>query len=113
MFISFHLLLLVYKISSVRFGELVIAFEYLVFVLTALENDWLEVMGNLCKAWKKWSRMSRILVKEGADVRMPGTSYKAVVQVVLIFRSEMWLLTPHMGQTLVGFQYRVAHQLTG
>ena len=80
-----------------------IFFDYIGCILTVLDNDWLEVMGNLWKAPKKWESLSRILVKKGADACMPGTFYKAVVQVVLLFGSETWVLTPHMGQNLGGF----------
>ena len=85
-----------------------ISFEYLGCILTALYNEWMEVMGNLWKAPKKWARISRILVKEGEDARMPGNFSKSVVQVVFLFGSETWVLTPHMGQTLGGFQHRAA-----
>ena len=56
------------------------------------ENEWLEVVGNLRKVLKKWERMSRILVKEGEDARMPRTLSKAVLQAVLLFGSETWVL---------------------
>ena len=47
------------------------------------------------------------------DARTTGTFYKAVVKVVLLFGSEMWLMTPQIGRTLGGFQHRVARQLAG
>ena len=47
--------------------ENVIAFRYLVQVLTAGYDDWLAVVGNLVKARKNWGRLSWILSREGAD----------------------------------------------
>ena len=42
-----------------------------------------------------------------------GEGVKAVVQEVLLFGSETWVLTPHMGQIIGWFQHRVALWLTG
>ena len=37
---------------------------------------------------------------------------KAVVQVVLLFGSETWVLTPHMERALGSFQHKVARWIT-
>ena len=39
--------------------------------------------------------------------------FKDVVQVVLLFRSEMWVLTPRISQTLGEFQHKVARKIMG
>ena len=39
--------------------------------------------------------------------------FKAVVQAVLILGSETWVMTPHIGQSLVGVYHRVAQQIVG
>ena len=49
---------------------------------------------NLRKARGKWGQLSKILVIEGADRIMPGRFYVAVVQAVLLFGYETWVLTP-------------------
>ena len=41
------------------------AFKYQGKVLTAGDNDWLAVVGNLGKARKSWGRLSRVLGWEG------------------------------------------------
>ena len=46
---------------------LVSSSKYIGRVLTALDNDWLVVVGNLSKARTKWPRLSRILVWEGGN----------------------------------------------
>ena len=66
-------------------------------VLTAVDNDWLIVVGNLSKAQKSWARLGRILGREGANPRVLGIVFKAVVQAVLLFRLETWELTPPWG----------------
>ena len=82
-------------------------------VLTAGDENWPGVVGNLKKARKSWASLSRIMGWEGAKPRVSGIFFKAVVQEVLLFRSETWVLTPHMGQELVRVQRRVAGQITG
>ena len=39
--------------------------------------------------------------------------FKVVVQAVLLFRSEMWVIYPRMGRVLGFFQHIVARQITG
>ena len=39
--------------------------------------------------------------------------FKAVVQAVLIFGSETWVVTPRMVKALGGFQTQVERRLTG
>ena len=54
----------------------------------------LEVVGNLKKAQNSLARLTRILGREGVNPRISGIFSKAVVHVVLLFGSEMWVLTP-------------------
>ena len=89
------------------------AFRYLGRVFTVVYNDWLVVVGNLGKARKSWGRLSRILGREGADPKVSGNFYKAVVQALLRFRAKTWFLTQSMDKALYSFQYRVARRLTG
>ena len=56
--------------------------------------------------------MKRILGREGANLRVSGIFFKAVVQAVLFFGLEAWFLTPRMGQDLGSFQHRVARRIT-
>ena len=49
--------------------------------------------------------------KGGGDLRVSWTLFKAVVQAVLLFGSNTWVMTPHMGQNLGGVYHRVSHRL--
>ena len=53
--------------------ENVTTFRYLGQVLTAGDNGWLAVVGNLGKVRKIWGRLSRILSQEGADLKVSGS----------------------------------------
>ena len=59
---------------------------------------------NLSRARAVWKRMTRILSREGAEPRVSGFLFKAMVQAVLVFGSETWVVTPCMGRVLGGFQ---------
>ena len=41
--------------------------------------------------------------KVGVNPRVSGVFFKVVVQAVHIFGAETWVVTPHTGQSLVGF----------
>ena len=91
----------------------VLEFRYLGRVLTAREDDWLAVVGNLGKARKSWERLYRVLGREGAHPKVSGNFYKAVAQAVLLFGAETWVLTQRMKKALDIFQSRLARRLTG
>ena len=46
------------------------ALRYLGRVVTADDDDWPAVLGNLQKARKGWGRLSWILIQEGADPKV-------------------------------------------
>ena len=93
--------------------ENVTTFRYLGRVLTAGDDDWLAVAGNLQKEQKSWGRLYQILIREGSDPKVSGKFYEAVAQAVLMFRAETWILTPRMERALDSFQHRFARRITG
>ena len=82
----------------------VTSFKYLWWVLTVAYENWSALVGNLKKARKIWSRLTRILGQEGANPRVSGVFFKAVVQSVHIFGLKTWLMTPRMGRAMGRFQ---------
>ena len=80
--------------------------------MTAGDDDWPAVAGNLAKARKSWGRLQEILRREGATPRISGEIFKAVVQQVLMFGAETWVVTPKMERALSGFLQRAARRLT-
>ena len=52
----------------------VLEFKYLGRVLTSSDDNWLAVVGNLKNERRRWTWMSRILGREGADPVHPRTS---------------------------------------
>ena len=91
---------------------MVVTFKYLGRVMTAGDDNWPVVAGNLVKARKSWGRLSRILTREGADRRVLGNFFKAVLQAVLLFGAETWVLTPMIERALESFMHGAARRIT-
>ena len=77
------------------------------------DNDWTAVVANWRKSGNKWAGMSRIIGQEGENLRTPGKISMMVIQEELLFGSEIWVATPHIGRMLGGFHHRVALRLIG
>ena len=92
---------------------MVSSFRYLRNKLTETDDDWTAVVSNLRKSLQQWERLSMILGRNGADARTSGRFYMAVVQVTLLFGSDMWVLNPHLVQTFGMSLHHVVQYLTG
>ena len=57
--------------------------------------------------------MAWILGRDGADTWTLGCFYVTVVQAILLFRSQTWVLTLHIKRILGGFHHRVARRISG
>ena len=77
--------------------------------MTAGDDDWPTVVGNLQKARKSWGRLLRNLSREGVDPKVSEYFFKAL----LLFGSETWVITPRMERALSSYQPRGARRLTG
>ena len=89
------------------------SFKYLERILTEGDDDWPAVAGNLGKSRKSWGRLQRILSREGETQRVSGNFFKAVVQQVLLFGAETWVVLPIMERALSSFIHGEAIQITG
>jgi hypothetical protein len=86
---------------------------YLGRLLSSDDDDWPAVLRNMAKTRQRWAYISRILRREGATPRISAMFNKAVVQTVLLFGSESWVLTPSMLDKLEGFHRQITRRLTG
>ena len=75
-------------------------FKYLGRILTASDENWTSVVGNIWKARKIWSQLTSILGRYGAIPRVSGMLFKALVQAVLLFGLDTWVRTPCMVRDL-------------
>ena len=74
--------------------------KYLGHIITSFDDAWPELVGNLHNVRKRWVQLSIILRREGVKPRVLGMFFKVMVQAVLLFGSEMWVMTPYMGQSI-------------
>jgi hypothetical protein len=88
--------------------ERVEVFKYLGRLLAYNNNDAQAVRGNLKKVRFIWSRLSCTIRSENASPRVCGIFYIATVQLILLFGSEMWNLSPPSLKLLEGFHIRAA-----
>ena len=80
--------------------EMLSEFRYLGRILTATDDDWPAVVGNIRKVWVRWGRLARVLGREEADPKVSQSFYTAVTQQVLLFGAETWVLTRKMESAL-------------
>jgi hypothetical protein len=93
--------------------ETVTTFKYLGRILTSRDNDWEAAYRNLKKAKQRWATISRILARESASPRISALFYKAVIQTVLLYGSETWVISGEILQLLTSFHHGIARRLTG
>ena len=88
-------------------------FSYLGCTIAYNNSDWAAVYNNLWKAQSHWVMVSGVLVKAGAMVQARVMFYKAVVQSVLVYRSEIWVIKDVMMKELEGFHNRINWRIAG
>ena len=93
--------------------ERVEVFKYLGRLLAYDDNDTQTVRGNLKKAHSDWVRLSRTIRAKNASPRVCGIFYKATVQLILLFGSETWNLSPKSLKSLKGFHLQAAWHMAG
>ena len=86
--------------------------KYLGRILSSEDDNCPEVIHNLIQARQKWEWLTQVLGREREDARKLGMFYVAVVQVVLLYRSEKWVTSPRIGRNLGVFHHRVSFRLT-
>ena len=87
--------------------------QFLGRTLSPFNNYWPAVEQNLQRERGKWGRLEKIFGREVADRRTVGRFYLAVVQAVVLFRFETWVLTPRLEKSLEGFHHQAVWQMAG
>ena len=88
-------------------------FKYLGRVLHQTDKDCPEVLRNIRRERQVWGRLGKFPRREGADPIISEKFYCAVVQEVLLFGSETWVLTAAMLQKLEGVHVGLLCQVMG
>ena len=89
--------------------ERVKIFRYLGCLLLQDDNDIQAMKSQLRKARETWTRVEQVLRKENAPPQVSAKFYKVIVQSVLLYGSEMWVLSTASLARLEGFHLRPAY----
>ena len=88
-------------------------FKYLGRVLEETDDDNYAIDRQLTRAKAKWARVGKLLSVQTTDPRVRGYFYKAILQAVLLYGSESWVISKFKLQQLRSFHHRVARYITG
>jgi len=88
--------------------ERVEVFKYLGRLLSMDDTDTQAIRANLAKARTAWKMFHRLLRGQNMSPRVCGMFFKAVIQAVLLYGSESWVLTRSALRCLEGFVYQAA-----
>ena len=86
-------------------------FKYLRWLLERSDDDWAAVLRKTRKARQVWGWLGKLLWKEGAELAVSEIFYRAVVQAVLLFGVETWVLSAPMMQILEGAHVGLLRQV--
>ena len=93
--------------------ERVKEFKYLGRILREDDDDTACIINQVKRARQKWNAIARILKREGANARIMAKFYMAVVQAVLLYGAESWVITKRNWKRLESFHNRALRYMTG
>jgi hypothetical protein len=86
-------------------------FKYLGRMLAQDDNDIQAIRAQLQTAQATWACVGQVLWSENASPRGMAKFYKAVVQAMLLYGSETWVLSPTALARLEGFHIRAVYRM--
>ena len=89
-----------------------VALPYLVHTVAYNNSKGVSLYQNLKKAQRQWGMVAKLMTKAGVVVRLQSMIYKAVFQTVLLYGSDVWVVTGAILTVLEGFHHRLARQIT-
>ena len=86
-------------------------FKYRGRLLAQDDDDIQAIRLQLRKARGTWARVGQVLQAENVSPRIAAKLYKTVVQAVLLYGSETWVLSMAALASLEGFHIRAAYRM--
>ena len=93
--------------------ENVTIFRYLRIPLDQTDDDCPAVRQNIMRARSVWGRLGTLLRQKGTEPRVSAIFYRAVVQAIALYGSDMWFLLAKMGRKVEGIHTGLLCQITG
>lgn len=93
--------------------ERVPSFTYLGRVLQENDQDEEAIRARIRLATTAWRNISRVLHREGADIKVKSTFYRTIIQAVLLYGSESWTLTRTYRKMVDRFHKSAARRMAG
>jgi gamma-glutamyl phosphate reductase len=81
-------------------------------VLNKKDNDWPAINHNIKRVSITWGIIGKVLSTEREDMKAMTSVYRAVVQAVLPYGAESWVVKSTMEQKLEAFHHRCARYIT-
>ena len=89
-------------------------FKYLGRIITDDDNDLMAVEQQLTKARRTWGMIGKVIKKKSkSNPRIMSIFYKVIVQTILLYGSESWVLNQGLKDKLNSFHNRCARYITG
>ena len=82
-------------------------------ILDEDEDDKHASSPQLTKARTKWNQIGQVLRSEGMKPRAMGYFYKTIVQAILLYGSETWVVSDAHLQQFRSFHSRVSRHIAG
>jgi len=91
--------------------ETVSEFRYLGRILQESDLDDKAVRSNLGKAQAAWGRIKAVLSADEVSPPVMGKFYKTIIQSVLLYGSESWVISQRLRRRLDSFHHRCARYM--
>ena len=89
------------------------SFPYLVRTVTYNNSDLVALYSNLQEDKMIWGMVAKVLGKTGVPIKSTVMMYKGVVQALLLYVKEIWLVTDSMMVMLEVFNHKIARRIVG
>ena len=76
------------------------------------DNDWPALLLNIRRKRQVWGLLGKLLRRDGADPIILEKFYRVVVQAVILFGSETWVLTAALIKNLEGVHVGFLQEVT-
>ena len=77
------------------------------------DDDTETIKRQINKTKYRWMRLSRVLKRRDANPLIMGSFYKAVIEAVLLYGSESWVISENNMKNLRSFHNKCARHMVG